>query len=58
MLPLQAKQEELKSRFTSVVVAALKSHAAAQSSLFMGLALRGVWLENRLDVDIQSLLAV
>lgn len=56
VLPLQGKQEELESRFTAVDVAALKSCAAAQSSLFMVLTLRGVWLENGLDVDIQSLL--
>lgn len=52
MLPLQGKQEELESRFMAVDVAALKPRTAAQSSLFMVLALRGVWLENGLDVDI------
>lgn len=57
VLPLQGKQEELESRFTAVDVAALKSCAAAQSSLFMVLTLTGVWLENGLDMDIQSLLA-
>lgn len=46
VLPLQGKQEELESRFTAVDVAALKSCAAAQSSLFTVLALTGVWLEN------------
>lgn len=57
VLPLQGKQEGLESRFTAVDVAALKSRAAAQSFLFMVLALRGVWLENGADMDIQSFLA-
>lgn len=56
LLPLQGKKEELESRFTAVDVAAQKSHAAARSSLFMVLALRGVWLENGLAVDMQTLL--
>jgi len=39
LLPLQGKQEEHKSRFTAVDVAAQKSHAVAQSFLLTVLAL-------------------